>query len=516
MPAPRGIDELIDGLGCAWLSRHDPGAQVTGVADDSRFVQPGDLFVARRGPSQDGSTYINEAVAAGAAAVLLDERAAARSGEFDVPAITAPDTALALARIAERIAGHPSSSLNLVAVTGTNGKSTVAHFVRALLTSPEAPCGLIGTIEIDDGAESRQASLTTPGAVELSAILRKMVDHRCASAVVEASSHAIEQQRTAGLDIDVAVFTNLSGDHLDYHGDMERYADAKAGLFSTLSSDAKRIVNIDDHWAERVAGDSCAGLISCSLTDQHADFRVVDLRLSMHGIACDLVHSTGTLRIESNLVGRHNVMNLMQAIAVAIEFGVSPEEIEARVRALTPPRGRLERVPVDGSSNEAETPIVLVDYAHTDDALRSTMTALRRVMPKESRLIAVFGCGGDRDRTKRPRMGGVVAELADVGMITSDNPRSESPEKIIDEIERGIPADTACLIRREADRDRAITRALEDARPGDVVLIAGKGHEDYQLISDDRGVVEKRPMDDRLMAEKALVAWVDRSRSSCQ
>lgn len=515
------LSELIEGApsGCAIrVARGDPSAvRVCDLTEDSRTVMPGSLFVARPGLSTDGRGFIAQAVAAGAAAVLTDPGVSPDAIPGRASVLTAADPALAASGLAERFYGDPSRSLLVAAVTGTNGKTTVAHLVHRILNRCGVRCGLIGTVEIDDGAERAVSGATTPGAIELSRTLSVMVETGCRAAVLEASSHGLDQRRLDGLSLDAAIFTNLSGDHLDYHGTMEAYAAAKRRLFELADASRKgadergvSIVNIDDPW-----GRSMAGLAPVSCTAGHgappggAAWTVETLEASLDGTRLRVRGPGLSFETAIGLIGGPNAMNAMQAAACGDELLRRSGVVDAGVRAgllssalegVGPPAGRLQ--PVHSADDRVR---VLVDYAHTDDALARTLASVRGLTPAASRVWVVFGAGGERDRSKRPRMG-AAACAADRLVVTSDNPRTEPPDAIIGEILSGIDA----AARRDgrvyvhADRRRAIEHAIRGAREGDVVVIAGKGHETEQVLPDGRGGVITRPFDDRAEARRAL------------
>ncbi|MFI4917295.1 MAG: UDP-N-acetylmuramoyl-L-alanyl-D-glutamate--2,6-diaminopimelate ligase [Phycisphaerales bacterium JB060] len=454
------LSDLIQNLPITVHGSED--ARILGVTEDSRRVGPGWLFVARPGGSRDGVAYVDHAVERGALAVLASSRTSAPvSMVCEVPARVG-------AILAERWHGSPSSRLGIVGVTGTNGKTTVAWLLRQLLGTAGRRCGLIGTIEVDEGAGGRPSDLTTPTAENISASLSRMVGHGCAFAALEASSHALHQHRVAGLDFRVGIFTNLSGDHLDYHGSMEAYASAKAALFAGLSSNAVAIVNGDDPASDRMVRDCGAPVLRCSMREP-ADATV---RVHAHGLesGVEMTGPWGAISSPLSLVGDHNAMNALQAIAAAYALGLPRASIEAALPRLLPPPGRLEPVQVEG----VDGPRVLVDYAHTDDALAK---ALHAVAERKSggKLWVVFGCGGDRDRTKRPRMGTVAGRLADRVVVTSDNPRTEEPGSIVEEVLAGVP--DGVWQTSDPDREAAINLAISQADACDVVVIAGKGHE---------------------------------------
>ena len=503
---------------------------LTGVSDDSRQVQPGGLFIARSGSKDDGARYLMDAVTRGAGAVLLaretalPQALASCTGLAVVRAMeTALDTAL-VGRLAASFYAHPSRQLTLVGITGTKGKTTVAYLVQQLLTRLGGKCGLIGTICIDDGATRSPAELTTPGAADFQRHLAAMVKQGCRYAVAEYSSHALHQGRVAALRTQVGVFTNLTGDHLDYHQTMDAYADAKAILLASLAQESLAVVNLDDAYAPRMLRDCQARVVGCAMQDspQSAQARVKLCSMQARGSELKLNGPWGELVCRVPLVGAHNAMNVLQAAVVA--HALCQPTAAALQRALeqcAAPPGRLEAVVIPEAS---DGPTVLVDYAHTFDPLEKTLQALRPLMPDGAKLICLFGCGGDRDRSKRPKMAEVACRESDLVVITSDNPRTEAPQAIVDEILRGVPHDTVIArlqgdprepqpvdagsvkVLVQIDRALAIRWAIALAKPGDVVLLAGKGHETYQVVGTTR-----HPFDDR---EHARAALMEKSRAS--
>ena len=357
--------------------------------------------------------------------------------------------------------------------------------------------GLIGTVEIDDGAATQPATLTTPGCIELSQMLARMVANGCDANVMEVSSHALLQQRTVGLHFDVAVFTNLSGDHLDYHQTMDAYADAKARLFDGLASDSTAIVNVDDAMCQRMIRDTNAQVVRATTACKPAD--AADASATIHnadlrGSDISLRFAGDTRRFRLPLIGKHNVENALHAAIACSRLGISDHDIVKALQHAAAPPGRYEPVAAD-----VDKPLVLVDYAHTDDALDNALAGLRPLVPANGRLVVVFGCGGDRDRTKRPRMAKVACHGADVVYITSDNPRTEDPAAIVEEVRIGVPSTTNTVVHTIVDRAEAIDHAIRSCGAADIVLIAGKGHEDYQIIGTTR-----QPFDDRLIAAASL------------
>jgi len=481
-----------------------------GIAYDSRRVAAGFVFVALRGQHADGSAFAPQAVARGAAAVVAETNPPAG---ITVPWITVPDARLALALLANRFHGEPSRALDVVGITGTNGKTTTAYVLRAILEAAGRPCGLLGTVSYLIAGEQRAATRTTPEAPELQSMLREMADRGSRAAVMEVSSHALTLRRVDGVRFAAGVFTNLTRDHLDFHRDMEEYARAKRRLFELLPDGAPGIINADDPRAPLFV-EAARRPITYAVR-RAADVSAGRLSLTLEGIDLDVSSPAGALRIRSSLVGQPNVYNILAAVATAIALDVPREAIEAGVATLPGVPGRFEVV-----SGLHDDVTVVVDYAHTDDALRNLLETARGLAP--ARVITVFGCGGDRDRTKRPLMGAVAGRLSDVVFVTSDNPRSEDPAAIIDEILRGVPARSERTVQVGAerrtvrgpevttvvDRRAAIERAIASAEPGALVVIAGKGHEKHQQIGD-----RTLPFDDVQVARGALEARRSRSRA---
>jgi len=459
---------------------------IAGLTQNSRQVLEGYVFVALRGEKTDGHLFIQDALKAGAAAVVCEEESIPVHGAAK---IVVPDSRLALALLADAFYGHPSSALRVVGVTGTNGKTTVTYLVRHTLARAGINAGLIGTIEYRVDGRTIPAERTTPDPVLINALLAEMVTRGCGAAVLEVSSHAIDQKRVEGLRFEVAVFTNLTQDHLDYHGDLESYLEVKARLFEKIEPRAddpapkRAVVNTDDPRSGRIIEAARAPVITYGL-NASADVRATQIRLGPDGCAFTAVTPRGQFPVRLSLIGRHNVSNALAAIAVGLALQIDLEPIVEGLADTVRVPGRLEFIENDRGLT------VVVDYAHTDDALKNVLTALREITAK--RIITVFGCGGDRDPGKRPKMGAVVNRLSDFSVITSDNPRSEEPEAIIAQILAAYENEDAFEV--EPDRRAAIERAIALARPGDTVLIAGKGHETYQqfrtqtIVFDDREV----------------------------
>ena len=455
-----------------------------GLAYDSRKVAPGELFVAIPGLKQDGRRFIGDALGRGAAAVVFDGPDVLAGSETG--RVLVPSARQALARLADAYFGHPSRALTVIGITGTNGKTTTSILVDALLRTRGGPTGLIGTIEYRIGEERLTASQTTPEALELQSLLARMVEAGVAGVAMEVSSHALDQHRVGGVVFDVAAFTNLSQDHLDYHPSMDDYFGAKAGLFTPAYARAA-VVNADDPWGRRLLEAPAIPTRSFAV-DAEADLRAEDVAVDVGGIA----FRVGETSVRSLLRGRFNVANCLCAIGIAETLGIDLETAARGVAAVPRVPGRVE--PVDAGQNF----LVVVDYAHTPDSILSVLQAARPLTA--GRLIVVFGCGGDRDRAKRPLMGAAATANADLTVITSDNPRSEDPLAIIAAIEAGAREGGGAFVV-EADRTAAIAFAVGEAAGGDTVVIAGKGHEPYQEFA-DRTV----PFDDREVAHAAILA----------
>lgn len=473
----RKLAEIISDAGVTSLSGETiPDVFISSISDDSRRVRPGACFVAVAGTKQNGSHFVEQAVANGAAVVIGGPELARNAA---IPMVRVSDPRQALSRLA--IAFHEVGvgsrrPLKLIGVTGTNGKTTVTWLLRSILRAAGHRPALLGTVEYDLLIEKKPAPLTTPGAVELCESLAKARDAGADFAVFEVSSHALDQGRCDGLPFAAGVFTNLTGDHLDYHKTMDAYASAKKRLFRMLPVDAIAAINADDSRAMEFASVSSAPVVLFGIQSENVDIRG-ELQLIDRSTARFVLHSPhGRMPIRLPLIGTHNVANALAAAAVALGLGVSTEAVREGLETVRGVPGRLQRVEPDGFPYS-----VLVDYAHTDDALRNVLTALRPLT--DGRLICVFGCGGDRDRGKRPRMARVVADLADVAFVTSDNPRTENPSAIIEEILVGF-GEGRCRIEVNPDRAAAIREAIALAGPGDTVLIAGKGHENYQIVGE--------------------------------
>jgi UDP-N-acetylmuramoyl-L-alanyl-D-glutamate--2,6-diaminopimelate ligase len=466
-----------------------PGIDIRGLAYDSRQVKPGDVFIALKGLKAAGADFAADAIRRGAVA-LVSERAT--DEETAVPWVIVPDARSAMASLAAELYGHPSRSMQVVGITGTNGKTTTAYLLRAVFESAGRKCGLLGTVAYSIGDQELPAGRTTPEAPDVQRMFRQMVDAGCLACLMEVSSHALALRRVDDTVFAAAVFTNLTRDHLDYHGNMESYFAAKKRLFDMLPPGAPAVINVDDP-----RGDSLRKAVSAPVTyaiTKPADVTPGPLTLTFEGLEFDARTPKGDVHVKSRLVGRPNVSNILAAVAVATALDVPPGAIEDGLGRLGGVPGRFELV-----SSAKDDIAVVIDYAHTDDALKNLLETARPLASR--RVITVFGCGGDRDRTKRPLMGAVAARLSEVVVMTSDNPRTEDPTRIIEEIKRGIPpvSDRGAATFAIVDRKEAIQFAIKKAEPGDLVLLVGKGHEQTQTIGSDQ-----LPFDEAAIARAAL------------
>jgi UDP-N-acetylmuramoyl-L-alanyl-D-glutamate--2,6-diaminopimelate ligase len=478
---------LVELLSAAPDSSFPPAAsdrEIAGISADSRTVGPGQIFVALRGEKEDGWAHAREAAARGAVAVVSDRPA---PEDFPVPWVRVREPRRLLGQLAARLAGNPSEKLVLAGVTGTNGKTTTAMLLEGVLARRHGRAGFLGTVAYRTGRREIPARHTTPEAPLLQELLAEMVAAGTPAAAMEVSSHALALDRVAGTRFDVAVFTNLTRDHLDFHGDLDTYFDAKKKLFALRKPGAAAVVNVEDPWGRRLAREVSPPVVTFSATGGAADVRAESVVCDLSGTSLDVVHAGGRFRISSPLLGRFNADNLLAAAGAGLALGLEESEIAAGLASVTSVPGRLERV----SAGQPYT--ILVDYAHTEDALERLLRAVRDLTDRK--IVLVFGCGGDRDRGKRAPMGRIAGSLAEVAIATSDNPRSEDPEAILAQVEQGLIASGAANYRKVADRREAIRTAIDLAGPGTVVVIAGKGHETVQVVGD-----RSLPFDDREVA----------------
>lgn len=472
----------------------DDSMEITGLTADSRQVKPGCLFVCLTGYTVDGHLYAAQAVQHGAVAVLSEK-------DLDVPAtvVRVPDTRRAMAMLADRFYGSPTRELKLIGVTGTNGKTTTTHLIDKILRDQCKKTGLIGTIHMRIGDVTEDVKNTTPDALDLQKSFRRMREVDTEYAIIEVSSHALEMGRVRGCNVHTAVFTNLTQDHLDYHKTMENYRYAKSLLFSQLgnSYDPDRlktaVLNADDEASGLYATVTPARVLTYGI-DHPADVRATDIEVTGKGTAFTVQTYAGSLRMNLKLMGKFNVYNALAATAVALAEGISLEAIRNSLEEVAGVNGRFESV-------DAGQPFtVLVDYSHTPDSLENALATIKEFA--KQRIFCIVGCGGDRDRTKRPIMAKIATTYADQTVLTSDNPRSEEPQAIIDDMLAGLTGVDQDRYTAVVDRREAIRCAVSQARPGDVILIAGKGHETYQIIKD-----QVLPFDDREVAREAIATY---------
>jgi UDP-N-acetylmuramoyl-L-alanyl-D-glutamate--2,6-diaminopimelate ligase len=481
-------------------------AQIDDVTANSREARRGAAFLAYRGATRDGRDFINDAIARGVSAVLYDPENFVWNTEWRVPSLAVPNLKTHASQIAGHIYGNPSDALWMMGVTGTNGKTSVAQWIAQGFDRTGKKSAVLGTIGnglVGNGNGHLEPSeTTTPDAVALQRHLRDYLKLGATTCAMEVSSHGLDQGRVADIKYDVAVYTNLTRDHLDYHGTMDAYGEAKAKLFAQRGL-KHAVINADDPFGQqliqRLGANGPGGLnlvrTSTRQNGQHADLVAEQLSVSAAGLAFEIGGKFGRASVESDILGAFNVSNLLLVIATLVVSGVSLEDAAAIACELPPVPGRMQTV----RSPDRSKPLVVVDYAHTPDALEKALSTLAAVVPENGRLISVFGCGGNRDRGKRPLMGSISARYADLSIVTSDNPRTENPQRIIEDIEAGMKGARS---RSIADRHQAIFEALNDARTGDIVVIAGKGHEDYQIVGET-----KLHFSDVEVAEEALAAW---------
>ena len=454
----------------------DMDTEIGGVSYDSRRTEPGDLFVAVKGFSSDGHRFIPTAMEKGAAAVLCED--APTDG---TPYVQVRDCRLGLALASRNLFGEPAKEMTLIGITGTSGKTTSSYLVKHMLeTKLAAKVGLIGTNGHMIGEEFLPSEFTTPESYELQKLFRRMADAGCTHVVMEVSSHSLALERVAGVHFDVALYTNLSQDHLDFHHTMEEYAAAKKKIFSMCSAGC---VNADDAWADYMCADADCPILRFGIDNDEADLRAGNVELSAGGVRFEADFAGEKAQTSLAIPGLFSVHNALGVMAAGLVLGLSLEDCAAALRDAKGVKGRLESVPTDGDYS------IIIDYSHKPDALENVLRTLRPVT--RGRLIVLFGCGGDRDRLKRPIMGAIAADNADLCIVTSDNPRTEEPEAIIDEIMDGF-RDKATPVMRICDRGEAIRTAIDKARAGDVILLAGKGHEDYQIVGHVKHHMDER------------------------
>jgi UDP-N-acetylmuramoyl-L-alanyl-D-glutamate--2,6-diaminopimelate ligase len=466
------IIRLLQPLQITRGHQREPDFTVKGISAYSKAVKPGFAFVAIKGGSCDGNMFIREAILRGAQVVIIGPQVRLSRNAQPRVSIRVKDTRAALARLAAAFNGNPSTRLKVVGITGTNGKTTVSYLIESILKHAGFDPAVIGTVNYRYHQQTFPSKNTTPGPMELQPLLKNMVSAGVDYAVMEVSSHALHQERTEGITFHSAVFTNVTQDHLDYHKTIENYFKAKCKLFSCLRAGAFAVTNNDCLYGRRIKDICKVDMISYGIRNR-AQVMARDIRMSQVRTTFKVASPAGELCFNVRLIGCHNVYNILAAVSWGIKAGIDLPVIRRAIEGFRCVPGRLERI------EQSKKFSVFVDYAHTDDALKNVIEALRHIA--QQRIIVVFGCGGDRDVTKRAKMGRVVSSLADFAFITNDNPRSEDPDKIIADITQGMRSHNYCVI---ADRGEAIRKSLSYAQRGDIVLVAGKGHEDYQIIKD--------------------------------
>ena len=468
------LSQLLQGLNPLEMTA-DPNVEILDVTSDSRQVRPGSLFVAVTGFAADGNRFIPMAMEKGAAVVVT-----AKKPEQDIPYVLVESDRYALAILGTNFYGCPAQSMTMIGVTGTNGKTSTTWLLKQVLQkAKQAKVGLIGTMENHIGDEILETERTTPESIELQALFARMRDAGCSYVVMEVSSHALSLDRVAGIHFDVAAFTNLTEDHLDFHKTMEEYCDAKAILFSRCG---KAVVNGDDAWAARITKDCQVPVLTTAVAGC-GDLRAEDVQMMSDGIRFTAVYGQEKAEISVPIPGKFTVYNVLSVLGIALQLGIGLEEAYGVLRQVAGVKGRVEVVPTPGKPYT-----VLIDYAHTPDGLENVLSSVRDFC--KGRLIAVFGCGGDRDPIKRPIMGGIGVQIADIAIITSDNPRTEDPEAIIADIIKGVG--DAKNYKIVTDRQKAIHYAMDIAEKDDIIVLAGKGHETYQIVGHTKLHMDER------------------------
>ncbi|MFC1541370.1 UDP-N-acetylmuramoyl-L-alanyl-D-glutamate--2,6-diaminopimelate ligase [Candidatus Latescibacterota bacterium] len=480
------LSNLVDGYEIIEMMG-DMSSEIVSIEYDSRKVKKGSLFVAVQGFTYNGNSYIGDVVRKGAAGIVTD----IPDTRADVATIIVVDARKAMAVIADRFFGSPQNSLVMAAVTGTNGKTTVSYMVKSIFEASGIRCGIIGTIGHVIGGDTIESLNTTPESVDIHSMLSKINEASQHACVMEVSSHALALSRVHGIQFRAAAFTNISRDHLDFHGDFKEYLEAKSILFTTLSGDSTAVVNLDDSHADYIINVSRGSKIITFGFNNRCEIHPVSYELGTRG--SDIVLSTpaGQMKLQLPIPGKFNISNAMAAVGLGLACGLQIDEIVNGLESMKPVRGRYENI------DEGQDFSVIIDYAHTPDALENILSSVREIT--KGRLISVFGCGGDRDRGKRPEMGAISTRLADYSIITSDNPRTENPEDIIDDIIKGAMEKAEYIAI--PDRESGISEAVNMVQAGDSIVIAGKGHEDYQIIG-----TEKRHFDDAEIVRRLIRA----------
>ena len=465
------LNDLINGLDKI-ETMGNLSSEIVSIEYDSRKVKSGSLFIAIQGLTFDGNTFIREALKRRAAGIVTDRP----ESRTNIPTIIVPDARKAMAVMSDKFYGSPQNAIVMTAVTGTNGKTTVAYMIKSIFDASGIGCGLIGTIEHIIGKKTIESVNTTPESRDIHALLSEIIEANQHACIMEVSSHALALSRVHGIQFRTVAFTNISRDHLDFHGSFKEYLDAKSLLFSSLSGDSAAVVNMDDPGAEHIINVSRGGKVLTFGFNEDCDIHPVFFELGTRSSRVVLSTPSGEMEFTLQIPGRFNISNAMAAAGIGLACGLPPNPITSGLETLKSVRGRYEII------DEGQNFTVIIDYAHTPDALESILSSAREI--KKGHLISVFGCGGDRDKGKRPEMGEISTRIADYTIITSDNPRTEKPEDIISDILKGINKIAEC--KTFVDREKGILEALKIAGPDDTIVIAGKGHEDYQIIGDEK------------------------------
>ncbi|HLF17314.1 MAG TPA: UDP-N-acetylmuramoyl-L-alanyl-D-glutamate--2,6-diaminopimelate ligase [Candidatus Omnitrophota bacterium] len=466
------LERLLEGIYQKEIPLASRQWEISAICNDSRKIEKDALFIAQKGSKYDGADFIPKAIEKGIRVIAVSENKNGYGSDKDVLFLEVGDTSQFLKELSRRFYGEPSKALHTVGVTGTNGKTTTVYLIESILHEAERSCGVIGTVNYRIGEKILPAQNTTPGLLDNQKLFSELLQEGIDYCLMEVSSHALDQGRVDLIDFKTAVFTNLTSDHLDYHKTRENYFAAKSLLFTKLSPDATAVINVDDTYGKKLLSKTESKILTYGIRHQ-AQVMAEDVQLNVEGTQFKVKTPAGQFQICSPLVGYYNVYNILAAVAVAVSQGINLDKIKRGVEHLKNVPGRLERVECGQDFT------IFIDYAHTQDALENVLTALRAT--SDARIILVFGCGGDRDNTKRPVMGAVASHLADVAIVTSDNPRSEDPQTIINQIVAGFEKDNYTVV---LNREEAIKKALSMAQKGDIVLIAGKGHETYQIFKD--------------------------------
>jgi len=469
------LDELLQNIYIGEIKMPFKRINILSINCDSRKIGKEEMYIALKGAQYDGNDFVEEAIDKGASVVVAGKDSKfLRTENTDVCYLAVDDTKDFLKKVIKRFYGDPSRQVKIIGITGTNGKTTVAYLIESVLNEDQKSCGVIGTVNYRKNNTIVSATQTTPDFVDNQKFLADLAQQNIPYCVMEVSSHALTQDRVYGIHFSAGVFTNLTSDHLDYHKTRENYFASKAKLFSNLAPDSTAVINGDDLYGRKLCLMTEAQVMTYGI-EQKSDVMAKDVQLNISGSHFTLISSNGKIEIQTKLIGMYNIYNILAAVSVCLAQGVSAESIKNGIERLTSIPGRLEHV------DQGQNFSIFIDYAHTEDALESVLTAIRQV--SKSKVILVFGCGGDRDTSKRLFMGRVANELADLSIVTSDNPRGENPQSIIDQITKGFLKENYKVV---VNRKEAIKQALDIAQANDIVLIAGKGHETYQILGDQK------------------------------